>query len=42
MDSLKRNLAEQGVDFTERLFTTADSIRGLGDDPFVSGFCIQG
>lgn len=37
MDSLKRGLIENEVDFTETLFTSADSISGLGEEPYVRG-----
>ena len=35
MDSLKRDLTEYDVEYTERVFTTADGISGLGPEPFV-------
>lgn len=36
MDELKRELSVAGVQFTERVFASADSISGLGNKPFVS------
>jgi len=39
MDSLKRDLTEYDVEYTERVFTTADGISGLGPEPFVRLLC---
>ena len=36
MDSLKKMLAEYDVSFTEKVFTTTESIGGLMPEPFVS------
>lgn len=36
MDELKKDLSAAGVKFTEKVFTSADSISGLGNKPFVS------
>lgn len=36
MNSLKRDLTEYGVEYTEKVFTSADGIAGLGPEPFVS------
>lgn len=36
MDELKRSLTEHDIDFSEKVFTTADSIDGLMPEPFVS------
>lgn len=38
MDDLKKELSNAGVHFTEKVFATADSISGLGNEPFVSNF----
>lgn len=38
MNTLKRDLTENGVQFTETLFSTADGISGLGEEPFVRMF----
>lgn len=38
MNTLKSDLAEYGVQFTETLFSTADGISGLGEEPFVRMF----
>ena len=39
MDVLKEQLAESGVDFTEKLFNTEDGIDGLSGGIFVSIQC---
>jgi len=36
MNHLKRDLMEFGVEYTEKVFTSADGIAGLGPEPFVS------
>ena len=38
MNTLKSDLTEYGVQFTETLFSTADGISGLGEEPFVRMF----
>lgn len=36
MNSLKKQLTKNDIKFTEKIFSTADSINGLGSEPFVS------
>ena len=36
MDDFKKHLSDYGIEFTEKVFASADSISGLGADPFVS------
>lgn len=38
MNTLKRDLTENGVHFTETLFSSANGISGLREEPFVSPF----
>ena len=36
MNYLKRDLTQHDVGYTEKVFTTADGVGGLGPEPFVS------
>ena len=36
MNYLKRDLTKHDVGYTEKVFTTADGVGGLGPEPFVS------
>ena len=39
-DLLKKYLASAGIEYMERVFSSSEGIRGLGDDPFVSGHLV--
>ena len=38
MDDFKKHLSDYGIEYTEKVFASADSISSLGADLFVSGW----